>query len=214
MRPISPRPETAAPPRVELVIPVFNEEHVLEASARELCDCMRTRLAIPFTITIADNASTDGTLAVARRLERELPEVRALHLTRKGRGHALREAWRSGRAEVVAYTDVDLSTDLAAVPALLAPLLAGTADIAIGSRLAPGAQVTRGLKRELISRAYNILLRATLRVSFSDAQCGFKAARRAVLEPLLAEVEDEAGSSTPSCCTSPSAAGSRSRRCR
>jgi glycosyltransferase involved in cell wall biosynthesis len=115
-----------------------------------------------------------------------------LHLDRKGRGRALRAAWTRSEADVLAYMDVDLSTELSALPSLLIPLLQVRADVAIGSRLAPGAEVTRGLKRELISRSYNALLRLTLGVGFSDAQCGFKAARREVLLPLLERVEDDA----------------------
>ena len=185
------RSPAATQPAVEIVIPVHNEEHVLAASVRKLHAFMRERLAVPFRITVADNASTDETLLVAKELTRELPEVNALHLAEKGRGRALRTAWLASEADVVAYMDVDLSTDLRSLPHLLGPLLAGTADVAIGTRLAPGAEVTRGVKREVISRAYNILLRLLLDVSFSDAQCGFKAARRNAIAPLLERVQDD-----------------------
>jgi glycosyltransferase involved in cell wall biosynthesis len=185
-----PRPAPASP-IVEIVIPVHNEEHILAGSVRTLHRFMCEHIRVAFRITVADNASTDGTLAEAHALAAELDEVHVLHLARKGRGGALRESWLRSEAEVVAYMDVDLSTDLGALGALLGPLLAGQADLAIGTRLAPGAEVDRGLKRELISRTYNILLRLLLDVSFSDAQCGFKAARRDVLEPLLAEVQDD-----------------------
>jgi glycosyltransferase involved in cell wall biosynthesis len=179
-------------PTVEIVIPVYNEEHVLADSVRTLHAHLRANFTWPFTITIADNASTDSTLALAWSLTRELPDsVRVLHLDAKGRGRALRAAWSTSRADVVAYMDVDLSTDLAALGELLEPLLDGDGDIAIGSRLASGADVRRGLKRELISRAYNALLQLLLGAGFSDAQCGFKAARREVAQALLPEVEDE-----------------------
>jgi glycosyltransferase involved in cell wall biosynthesis len=177
---------------VEIVIPVYNEQRALAASVRKLHRYMKREFTFPFRITVADNASTDGTLRVAQALAQELGEVHVLHLAEKGRGRALRAAWTQSAAEVVAYMDVDLSTELSALPSLLVPLLQGRTDVAIGTRLAPGAEVTRGLKRELISRAYNILLRAGLGVGFSDAQCGFKAARREVLVPLLARVEDNA----------------------
>jgi glycosyltransferase involved in cell wall biosynthesis len=196
---LAPEPSTASPraldldvPRVEIVIPVYNEQHVLAGSLRALHSFMRESFPDLFRITVADNASTDGTLDIAREMMRELEEVRVIHLDQKGRGRALRAAWSQSEAEVVAYMDVDLSTDLAALPALLEPLLEGHADVAIGTRLAPGAEVVRGLKRELISRTYNILLRLSLGVGFSDAQCGFKAARRAVVAPLLEEIEDGA----------------------
>jgi glycosyltransferase involved in cell wall biosynthesis len=184
--------QSPQPPRVEIVIPVHNEQHALPDAVRELLAFAHERLPFPVRITIADNASTDETLALARALAGELEDVQVLHLDEKGRGRALRTAWLASEADVVAYMDVDLSTDLTALPELLGPLLAGRADVAIGTRLAPGAEVTRGLKRELISRGYNILLRTLLDVSFSDAQCGFKAARRTVVEPLLTRVQDDA----------------------
>jgi putative flippase GtrA len=113
-----------------------------------------------------------------------------MHLARKGRGYALRSAWSTSTAPVVAYMDVDLSTSLSALLPLVAPLLSGHRDVAIGSRLARGAHVIRGPKRELISRSYNLLLKLTLRGGFSDAQCGFKALRRDAVETLLPLVED------------------------
>jgi glycosyltransferase involved in cell wall biosynthesis len=180
-----------AAPAVEIVIPVYNEERALAASVRKLQRYMKREFTFAFQLTIADNASVDGTLAVASGLVDELAEVELLHLDRKGRGRALRAAWSRSRADVVAYMDVDLSTELSALPSLLVPLLQCRADVAIGSRLAPGAEVTRGIKRELISRSYNVLLRATLGVGFSDAQCGFKAVRRELIASLLERVEDE-----------------------
>ena len=183
---------SSAPPAVEIVIPVYNEQRALEESVRRLHAYLTHQFTFTFQITIADNASSDATFTIATALAEELCEVQALHLARKGRGHALRSAWAASKADVVAYMDVDLSTDLSALAELLEPLLEGHGDIAIGSRLAPGAQVTRGLKRELISRSYNMLLRMLLDACFSDAQCGFKAGRRQVIQALLVDVEDDA----------------------
>jgi len=185
-------PLVSSPIAVEIVIPVYNEERALEASVRKLHRYMKREFTFAFALTIADNASSDGTLLRAQALAAELDEVQVLRLEQKGRGRALRTAWMQSSADVVAYMDVDLSTELSALPSLLVPLLQGRADVAIGTRLAPGSDVTRGIKRELISRAYNILLRASLGVGFSDAQCGFKAARRETLLPLLQRVEDDA----------------------
>jgi glycosyltransferase involved in cell wall biosynthesis len=178
------------PPQIDVVIPVHNEAHVLAASVRALDAHLRS---LPFShrITIADNASTDGTLLAALALADESPAIRVLHLARKGRGRALRAAWSSSDADVLAYMDVDLSTDLAAFGDLVEPLLAGRGDLAVGSRLSPGSDVTRSLRREVISRSYNILLRLALRSGFADAQCGFKAGRREVLLRLLPMVADE-----------------------
>lgn len=179
-----------SPPAVEIAIPVYNEQRVLADSVRRLHGFLTSECDFTWAITIVDNASTDDTLAIARSLALELDAVRAVHLDRKGRGLALRTAWSRSEARVVAYMDVDLSTDLCALGDLLAPLLAGSGDIAIGSRLAPGAEVRRGPKRELISRTYNMLLRMSLGVGFSDAQCGFKAGRREVVQSLLPSVAD------------------------
>jgi putative flippase GtrA len=87
--------------------------------------------------------------------------------------------------------DVDLSTDLRGLLPLVAPLLSGHSDVAIGSRLARGAAVVRGPKRELISRTYNTILHATLGVRFTDAQCGFKAMTRGAAAQLLPQIRDD-----------------------
>ncbi|HWT26150.1 MAG TPA: glycosyltransferase, partial [Solirubrobacteraceae bacterium] len=184
-------PATRADPQIEIVVPVFDEERALADSVRRLHRFLSAEFPFSWRIVIADNASTDATPWIARELRSELRGVDVLRLERKGRGRALREAWSASRAQVVCYMDVDLSTDLRALLPLVAPLLSGHSDLAIGSRLAHGARVVRGPQRELISRSYNRLLHATLRARFSDAQCGFKAARRDALDGLLAEVRDD-----------------------
>jgi putative flippase GtrA len=182
--------EPVPPAWVEIVVPVYNEERTLALSVRRL----RTYLdrSFPFTtvVTVVDNGSTDGTSIVAARLAAELDGVRAVRLIAKGRGRALRSVWSTSQAAVVAYMDVDLSTSLDALLPLVAPLLSGHSDVAIGTRLAHGARVVRGPKREVISRLYNLLLKTCLRNGFSDAQCGFKAARTDVAKRLLPHVED------------------------
>jgi putative flippase GtrA len=182
--------EAEAVPTVDVVVPVHNEEAALEGSVRRLHAYLRDRFPVSARITIADNASTDRTWDIARALERELGGVRAVRLPRKGRGGALAETWLDSDARVLAYTDVDLSTDLDALLPLVAPLLSGHSDLSIGSRLAAGATVVRGPRRELISRSYNLLLRAVLGVRFRDAQCGFKAIRADVARRLLPLVEN------------------------
>jgi putative flippase GtrA len=183
-------PERRATADVEIVVPVYDEEGGLEASVRRLHSYLTDRFPLRWVITIADNASRDRTWGVACRLADELEGVQAVHLDDKGRGRALRAAWTASPARVVAYMDVDLSTDLDALLPLVAPLLSGHSDLAIGSRLASGARVVRGTKRELISRTYNLILKATLHNGFSDAQCGFKALRAEVARALLPLVED------------------------
>jgi putative flippase GtrA len=171
--------------QVEIVIPVRNEERELASSVRRLHAFLRDQFPVSTRITIADNGSTDGTWAQALALQTELPAVQAIRLERPGRGGALRAIWSASDADVYAYMDVDLSTDLNALFPLLAPLLSGHSDVAIGTRLARGARVVRGPRREFISRCYNMLLHATLGTGFSDAQCGFKAIRADAARQLL-----------------------------
>ncbi len=177
---------------VEIVVPVYNERLTLEGSIRRLHAFLAGSFPFSWRIVVADNASIDGTLAIARRLSYELDGLEVIHLAQKGRGRALRRAWSESHARVLCYMDVDLSTDLAALLPLVAPLLSGHSDVAIGTRLHVQARVRRGIKRELISRSYNQLLRVALRARFSDAQCGFKAIRADVAPELLALVQDEA----------------------
>jgi len=176
--------------QVDIVVPVRNEERDLAPSVRRLAGYLRDSFPFSARITIADNGSTDATWAIASRLARELPEVRAIHMEQPGRGRALQAIWSQSDAEVLAYMDVDLSTDLNALLPLVAPLLSGHSDLAIGTRLARGARVIRGPKRELISRGYNLLLRTLMGARFSDAQCGFKAIRRDQAQVLLPLTQD------------------------
>jgi putative flippase GtrA len=182
--------DVATPPAVEIVVPVYNEERDLGACIRRLHDYLTASFPFTFRLTIADNASTDDTWQCAELLAAELSGVHAVHLEEKGRGRALYAVWTVSDAPVLAYTDVDLSTDLNALLPLVAPLLSGHSDVAIGSRLTHNARVIRGPKRELISRAYNTILHATLSTRFSDAQCGFKAIRADRARLLLPYVED------------------------
>jgi putative flippase GtrA len=177
-------------PVLEVVVPVYNEQASLESSIRTLHAYLDAEFDQSWKITIADNASTDSTLEIATLLTYDLDRIGVLHLDEKGRGRALKRAWLASNAKVVAYVDVDLSTDLRGLPPLVAPLLSGHSDIAIGTRLAASSRVTRGGKREFISRSYNFLLRRAMGANFSDAQCGFKAMRSDVAAQLLPLVED------------------------
>ncbi len=177
-------------PVLDVVVPVHNEEVDLEPCVRRLHAHLTAEFPYPFRITVADNASTDATADVARVLAGSLPEVTSVRLADKGRGRALKHVWTGSDAAVLAYMDVDLSTDLAALLPLVAPLISGHSDLAIGSRLSRGSRVVRGAKREFISRTYNLILRGTLSARFSDAQCGFKAIRADVAARLLPMVED------------------------
>jgi len=123
-----PRPEPVVT-TVEIVIPVYNEQDALARSVRQLHAFLSKGFPVSWCITIADNASTDRTWAIACQLAQSLDHVRAAHLDGKGRGRALRAVWIRSRSPVVAYMDVDLSTDLDAFLPLVAPLISGHSDI-------------------------------------------------------------------------------------
>lgn len=177
--------------RLDIVIPVYNEAHVLERSVTILSDFLHRHLdQYACCVVVADNASTDGTLAVAQRLAAERPEeVACLHLPQKGRGRALRAAWLASTADIMSYMDVDLSTGLEALPALVGAVRDG-ADLAIGSRLLPASCTIRSPKREFISRCYNIMTKVSHQTRISDMQCGFKAISRTAAHELLPMVQN------------------------
>lgn len=175
---------------VDIVIPVYNEEHILARSVATLRQFLGQNAPQSWTIVIADNASTDKTWEVALDLARQHADVSALHLDEKGRGRALRRAWLESSADIVSYMDVDLSTDLKAFPPLIQAIEEGYG-VAIGSRLLPGSSVTRSFRREFTSRSYNLLIRAMFLAKFSDAQCGFKALSSTTAQDLVPQIKDQ-----------------------
>lgn len=179
---------------VEIVIPIYNEEEELEQNVLKLNNYLKKSLAdYSYKIVIADNASTDKSLEIAKSLAKKNKRVECIHLDRKGRGRAVKKAWRKSGADVVAYMDVDLSTDLKSFPSLVSAIVDKNYDIAIGSRLLPKSRVkNRSVKREFLSRGYNILIKLAFGTSFSDAQCGFKAVNRKVVYKLADHVKDNA----------------------
>lgn len=176
---------------VDVMIPVLNEAHVLASSVATLRQFLAASLPCRWRVVIVDNGSTDGTDRVARDLVAEHGDVRFLQLPQRGRGRALRQAWSQSDADVMCYTDVDLSTELAALPKMVHSIVADGYDLATGSRLLSDSRTTRSAKREFISRSYNFFVKAVLWTSFSDAQCGFKAISRSAMAELVPEVEDQ-----------------------
>lgn len=175
---------------VNITFPVYNEEAQVASSVRSLKRFLLEHCRFDVEIVIANNASTDGTLAIALEIERTDHAVRVVDLPLKGRGRALKQVWTQSKADILSYMDVDLSTDLSAFPPMIESLRSGEADLGTGSRLMKASQTTRSLKRQIISRSYNILIRAFFRTRFSDAQCGFKAITRRAADALLPWIED------------------------
>ncbi len=176
---------------VDIVVPVYNEEKILEKSISTLYNFLEKNFKHNWNIIIADNASIDRTLEIANSLSKKYRKVKVLHLNQKGRGRALRIAWTKSDAGIVSYMDVDLSTDLSFFPVMIDSLLQGY-DVATGSRLMDGAEIKRSFKRELLSRGYNVLVRLVLGVNYKDSQCGFKAVKREIINDVVPEVRDNA----------------------
>lgn len=177
--------------KVDVVIPVYNEENKLERCVQRLRTHLAQHPAHAWRIVIADNASTDRTWQIAQQLSCQLPDVACLHLDEKGRGRALKAAWAASDANIVSYMDVDLSTDLGAFVPMIDGLARRGYHVAVGTRLARGSQVRRSLKREVVSRGYNLLVKVCFpRKQFSDAQIGFKALSAKAARELLPQIED------------------------
>lgn len=188
----TPAPKQQAPLRVDVVIPVLNEAHVLEKSVGEVRAFLAAETRWDWRVVVVDNGSTDGTDRVAQALVARHADVRFLQLPQRGRGRALRHAWTQSDADIMSYTDVDLSTELAALPRLVQGIADGQYDLGTGSRLLPASETTRSFKREFISRCYNLMVKAVLWTSFSDAQCGFKVVSRRVVQEIVPSIEDQA----------------------
>lgn len=179
-----------ARPLIDIIVPVLNEEKILQESITTLDDYMTKHLPYRYQITIADNGSQDKTLEIAKRLAEKYQSVRVVSLAERGRGRALKQVWQNSPADILAYMDVDLSTSLDDFLPMIQPLVAGEAGMVIGSRLMKNSRTSRGLKREFISRCYNNIIKWTSRTKFSDAQCGFKAIRRDVAAKFLPKIKD------------------------
>jgi glycosyltransferase involved in cell wall biosynthesis len=178
-------------PLVDLVIPVLNEAHVLEKSITTVRQFLADYPQWQWRVVIVDNGSTDGTDRVARQLTEQFSDVRFVQLPQRGRGRALRHAWTQSEADVMCYTDVDLSTELPALPRMVRAILEEGYEVSTGSRLMRESRTVRGFKREFISRCYNYFVKVILFTSFSDAQCGFKAVSQKAVAELVPQIRDQ-----------------------
>lgn len=178
---------------VDVVLPIYNEEKELEKSTLKLYQFLKKNYGSNnFRITIADNASTDKSLIIAKKLSKNHKEVSCIYLPEKGRGRAIKRAWGESIASVLAYMDIDLSTDLKSFPKIVNAITSQGYDIAIGSRLLPQSKIfKRPLSREILSRVYNILIKIFFQTKFSDAQCGFKAINKKIKRILAYTIDNE-----------------------
>lgn len=178
-------------PQVDLIVPTLNEAHVLRESVEKIRQYLADDFPYPARVVVADNGSDDGTGDIADELAAEHSNVGVVKLNARGRGRALRQAWSESKADIVAYTDVDISTELPALERMCRAIWEDGYDMAVGSRLMRESETTRGPKREAISRIYNLFIKCVLWTHFSDAQCGCKAVSRRVVKDLMPQVVDE-----------------------
>ena len=177
-------------PTVEIVLPVYNEEDELEVHTLKLRNFVDAQTDYSWDITIADNASNDSTASIGEKLAKK-NGINYVRIAKKGRGRAVKQLWLKSKADIVMYMDIDLSTNLKHLPHLVKALLNG-ADVAIGSRLLPGSEVEkRELRREFISRAYNLMIKILFMTCFSDAQCGFKGMTKKAALELIPYIKDD-----------------------
>jgi glycosyltransferase involved in cell wall biosynthesis len=145
-----------------------------------------------YNVIIVDNGSVDKTFDVARELEKRHNEITCLHLSRKGRGAALKEAWSRSEADIVSYMDADLSTGLESIPQLINSIIIDGYDIAVGSRLLSTSKVKRSFMRKVISYIYNISIKNILGLKQPpDAQCGFKALCKRVVDEIVPKIKNQ-----------------------
>lgn len=178
--------EASSMPLVEITIPVLNEEDQLAASITTIDGFLTSHKFSGVRIILGDNGSTDATCAIAGRLCQTYPWLTYVRIDQRGVGRALKKTWGDSTADIVGCMDLDLATDLEHIPEALAAIEQG-ADLVYGSRLHERAIVVgRTLKRELVSRCFNFIVRNYLGVAISDAMCGFEFLRRPLYPTLAA----------------------------
>lgn len=173
---------TSKDPRVSLIVPVYNEEHRLHTLSRIL----RFLQGQPFEWEwlIVDDGSTDRTAELVEAFARPYERVRLLRAPHGGKGHAVRTGMLAARGQLCFFSDIDLSVPIEELPRFLPAL--ERADVAIGSREAPGAvRYEEPTYRHLMGRVYNLLVRLLLLRGIHDTQCGFKGFRQGAAECLF-----------------------------
>ncbi len=174
---------------LEILIPVYNEESILEANAKLVADYCQKNFS-DWQLTLIINGSSDNSLVIAQRLAAICPQITAINLSQGGKGHALKHGLTKSSADIVLYMDIDLAVSLEAVVPLVA-LLNQNHPIAIGSRLLPASRTDRSFVRNCSSKIYNHLASFILGTKISDWQCGFKAVNRSTVKSIIPLIKDD-----------------------
>jgi len=174
-----------------IVLPIYNEEKMIGSAIERVIDYMQKHLAsYQWQLVIADNASTDRTMEIVKDKADRYPQLKYFHLPQAGKGGAIKQAWLRYPARINIFMDADLSTNLRHLPELIRPLEEKKCDLVIGSRLQRESKTKRTLFRSLLSRIYNLLFKILFRIKITDAQCGFKAVSRQVVETIIPRLKD------------------------
>lgn len=175
-------------PFVSIVIPAYNEALRLESSLHALSSFLGG-VSWPWEVILVIEHSTDGSLALARRLAESLPGFHIIgNRTQRGKGYAVRCGMLQARGEFAFFMDADLSTPLAELPVFLDYFAAHPeAHILVGNRQHPSSAILKkqSLLRRKMGQTFNRVLRLVAGISLRDTQCGFKAFRRAAREAIF-----------------------------
>ena len=180
-----PTPEPAQP-QYSIIVPAYNERARIGETLERIVEHLKQQ-NWNAEIVVVNDGSRDDTNEVVSQYAAEHPQIRLIQNPgNQGKGYAVRNGMLNARGQVLLFTDADLSSPISEAQKLFAALEKG-ADVAIGSRwLDPSLQFQRqSLKRQLMSRAYNLFIRAVLTFPYRDTQCGFKAFTRRAAEVIF-----------------------------
>lgn len=172
---------------LSIVLPVYNEELILKVSILKVFDFCQQNLTEDWQIIIADNDSTDMTGAIGQALAKADNRIKYYKINERGKGLAVISAWQKFPSAIYIYMDADLSTDLKALPALIAGIKQDF-DIVAGSRFLPDAEVKRSFFREIFSLGLRLILRVIFDLKAKDAPCGFKAVNQKVIDQIIPQI--------------------------
>ena len=174
--------------RIEITIPTYNEGKIIEKNIDKLFNFLDNS-KLDYNVTIANNASKDNTLIIAKKLARKYKKLIVYHTDKPGRGNALKEVWKKSKADILCYMDADLSTDLPHLNSMVE--LFPKYDIVLGNRLSKYSRTNRRIYRTLLSKGYNKIAKYILRIKTNDLQCGFKGIKKKVFMDIVNYTSDD-----------------------
>jgi glycosyltransferase AglD len=177
--------------KVSLILPAYNEADRIEETVKQTAKALE-KITSFFEIIIVEDGSNDGTDKIASKLAMEHNYISHIHSDlRLGKGGALTKALKYTSGGILCFMDVDLATDLIHLKELINSISIEGYDFAIGSRMIPGSDAKRSLKRDVASKGFKFLVRTVLNSNIYDHQCGFKAFKRESIFNLLDKVQDK-----------------------